>query len=309
MTYNYLSIVNKVLGSFNEVKFSTETDFNNATGFQLDMREALNDILIEIYNIEAQEWPFLKTSTTQVVTPGVTAYSPPAEAATVDWDSFYIDTVIGTQNQFTSVTADAGTKTFTITSGSFLTQGFAVGMKVRWTGLTDNSATDVTITTLTDTVMTVSETVVDASSTSSFSVKNAFDGYNSSKLDWMPIDTYRNNYLKSTRDATETTSYRKPTFIARDTNNNFITGPLKPDATYLIRYDYFQGFTPLTAATDVPLVPEIYEYVILAGMKRRGNEFRDNTELAALFNKQFEDGIKAMRNALIPFVNTLRYEP
>lgn len=229
MTYNYLSIVNKVLGSFNEVKFSNETDFNNATDFQLDMREALNDILIEIYNREAQEWPFLKTSTTQVVTPGVTEYSPPATAAKVDWDSFYIDAVV--------------------------------------------------------------------------------DSYSASKLDWMPIDTYRNNYLKSTKDATDTTSYRKPTFIARDTNNDFITGPLKPDKAYLINYDYFQGFTPLTDPTDVPLVPEIYEYVILAGMKRRGNEFRDNVELASLFNKQFEDGIKAMRLALIPFVNTLRYEP
>ena len=307
MAYNYQGIVNKVLGSFNEVKFSSSTEFDNAAGFQLDMKEALNDILIEIYNHYDQEWPFQRAQTTSVTTIGITGYTPPANTGKVDWDSFYIDTVVGNQDNFTSVTADASGKTFTITAGSFITQGFEVGMQVRWTGVDNNSSTDVTINTLTATVMTVDETVVDATATT-FKVQNAFPNFNALKLGWMPIDTYRNNYLPQARNQTETTSHQRPAFVVRDTNNDFILGPGKPDKTYLVKFDYFVAMTLLAASTDIPDIPERYEYVILAGMKRRGNEFRDNVELASMFNKQFKSGLADMRRDLIPFSNTLRFE-
>jgi len=307
MVYNYLSIVNKVLQSFNEVPFSTSTEFDNATSFQLDIKEAVNDVLKEINNRQDQEWSFQFTETSQILTAGETGYTTPTDTADVDWDSFYIDKVAATEEDFTSVTASASGKTFTITTGSFITRNFAVGMKVRWDGVDDN-ATDVTINTLTATVMTVDETVVDATSTE-FNVKNAADGFSAAKLRLMNIDTYRSNYLINARDADTDSGWQKPSFVVRQTDNSYIVGPLRPDATYLVRYDYFASFTDLTISTSVPIVPERYEYVILAGVKKRGNEFRDNVELAGYFESKFDTGIADMRRDLIPSTDTLRYEP
>jgi len=70
-----------------------------------------------------------------------------------------------TTTAITDVTADAGGKTFTRSTGSYLTNGFRVGMVVRWSGFAGGSATDnngrnYLITALTATVMTVDGPVV-----------------------------------------------------------------------------------------------------------------------------------------------------
>jgi hypothetical protein len=308
MAYDYLGISNKVLRSFGEVVFADATEFTNATGFHQVIKDGVNEVLAEIYMAEDNEWPFQHTETTQVLTIGDETYTIPSDAAAVDWDSFYIDKVYGDEDDFTSVTADSGTKTFTIAGGSFVTAGFATGMKVRWGDVTDNSDSDVTINTLTATVMTVDETVTDVlSADTSFSVTNAFTSPDSKKLVLIDIDTYRNNYLPTAKNVKETASYAKPVFIARNSDNSYILGPSKPNATYLVRYDYFQELTELSASTDVPDIPERYEKVILDGVKAIGNAFRDNVELEARFEKRFQDGINTMRRNLIPQTDSLRY--
>jgi len=310
MAYDYIGISNKVLQAFNEVTFADATEFTAATGFQKYIKEAVNEILSEIHSREDNEWPFQLTATTQVVTVGTTDYSTPADRSNVDWDSFFIDKVFADETDFTSVTADSGTKTFTIAGGSFITEGFAVGMKVRWTDLSANTDADVTINTLTATVMTVDETVTTITTPDTeFTVTNAFNAPDARKLALMNRDTYRNNYLENARNVREPESFGKPDAIVRNTDNTFTTSPLKPDQTYLIRYEYFDSFTELSAATDVPTIPQRYEKIILDGTKKKGNEFRDNVELAAFFENMFDDGINQMRRNLIPQSDTMRYEP
>jgi hypothetical protein len=78
-----------------------------------------------------------------------------------------------TNSDFTSVTSDSGTKTFTFASGNPITEGFRVGDVIRWTGLaaTANNSRNMRITALTSTAITVAESITtDASPDSSFTV-------------------------------------------------------------------------------------------------------------------------------------------
>ena len=306
MTYQFLDLANEILHQANEVPFASQSDFTNATGLHLFVKEAINDVIADIYSREDSTWPFLYTETTQVLTIGDNTYSLPATARVADWNSFYIDRVYGDADDFTSVTCT--TSAFTIASGSFIDKGFAVGMKTRWQGLSANTSSDVTITVLTPTVMTVSETLTAISTPdTAFSVTNAYSSDNAQRLSLMDIGSYRSNYQEYTKNIKETTNYEKPWFVTQANDNTVIFGPGLPDATYLVRYGYFTKLTALSAYNDVPLIPEQYKRVIKAGVMVLINEFRDNVEMAAYQESKYEKIIYDMRRELIPLPDGIRY--
>lgn len=306
--YTYMGIANEVLTAFNEVPFATTTEFDNATGFHLRVKEAINDVIAEIYTEGDNEWPFQSTKTTQVLTIGDNTYSAPNGSAKIDWESFYIDRVYGDESSLTSVTADSGAKTFTAAAGSFIDLGFAVGMKVRWGGLTANTTSDYTINTLTATVMTVDEAVTTISTPdTSFTVENSIVFKSSKDLRTIDIDHYRQNYQSAARAAKLTSEYQLPNFVVRESDNNWIIGPSKPNATYLIRYEYFAAFSELSANDDVPTIPSRFKNVIKDGVSREVNRFRDNLELAREDHRKFLQGINNMKQELYPVSTSIRY--
>jgi hypothetical protein len=310
MAYDFLGISNKILQALNEVPFADATEFGAATGFHQHIKDSVNYALADIHNEEDNEWEFQVTEGTQVVTIGTQGYSIAAGAASVDWDSFYIDLVQGSETEFTSITADSGAKTFTIAGGSWLTQGFAVGMKVEFTDLSEsaNNGTIFTINTLTATVMTVDEAVTTISSgDTNFTVKNAFQSPDARPLDLMSLDTYRKTRKHNDLNNIVSTSYEKPTHVVRLSDNDYlITG--KPDRTYLIKYDYFAALTLLSAATDAPTIPVRYEQVIIDRALMYANDFRDNLEQSQLMEKRSTDGVNDMRRNLIPQPLTMRFD-
>ena len=312
MAFDYIGLSNEVLRAFNEVPFTDATAFSAAVGSDQFVKDSINNVLADIYNEGGHKWSWQHTQGTQVLTVGTTAYSAPSGTRSTDFNSFYIDKVYGDEDDFTSVTANSGAKTFTIAAGSCITAGFAVGMVVQWGDLSeaDNNDTDFTINTITATVMTVDETVTTISSAdTAFCVTNAAGTPDFQKLSTIPKDVYNQFHLDKVSNAKETSNYTKPWFVVRELDNSYIFGPIKPDKTYLVKFDYYAGLTKLSASTDVPAIPEIYETVILDGVKQRVAEFRENDTMTANYKQLYKTGVDQMVLDLIPTADTLRYGP
>lgn len=89
-TYStYLSLTNDVLAELNEVLLTSGT-FSSAVGFQSVAKNAVNKAVRSIQN-QQWEWPFNHTSTTQILTPGVSVYALPDNCKSVDWDTFFVN--------------------------------------------------------------------------------------------------------------------------------------------------------------------------------------------------------------------------
>jgi len=99
MAYNYLDLTNEVLARFNEVPLTSST-FNSSRGFQTQCKNAVNDALNYI-NQREFNWPFNHATETEVLVSGTARYTIPANAKTVDYETFRIvrDESLGTDGK------------------------------------------------------------------------------------------------------------------------------------------------------------------------------------------------------------------
>ena len=88
MAYDYLGLVNDVNKRLNEVEL-TSSNFATVTGFYSAAKDAVNGALRHI-NQSAFEWPFNHVEQEDVLTAGEIRYGYPADAKTLDFDSFRI---------------------------------------------------------------------------------------------------------------------------------------------------------------------------------------------------------------------------
>lgn len=96
---NFVKLTNKVLTRLNEVTLDEQGDgFDDVRGVQSLAKTSVNNAIREILH-EGQEWPFLKTTYTQVLTPGQTTYDFPADYSSVDYESFYLKRLGSVENQ------------------------------------------------------------------------------------------------------------------------------------------------------------------------------------------------------------------
>jgi hypothetical protein len=94
----YVSLTNEVLRRLNEVQVDTAGDgFDTLRNVQALAKDAINSSIRRILQ-DGQEWPFIKTTTIQTLTPGVTTYSLPADYSSADWDTFYIKQLSSQRN-------------------------------------------------------------------------------------------------------------------------------------------------------------------------------------------------------------------
>jgi len=95
----YISLVNELLRRLNEVQLDTGGQgFTAVRNVQALAKDAINSSIRLILH-DGQEWPFLKTTTTQTLTSGTSTYSFPANLATVDWTTFYIRKLSSVDNE------------------------------------------------------------------------------------------------------------------------------------------------------------------------------------------------------------------
>lgn len=84
----YLSLTNDLLQRLGEVVMDS-TEFATARNVQSLAKAAINSSVRELLH-ETQEWPFTLTTYTQTLSSGTNTYSLPADASSVDWESFYL---------------------------------------------------------------------------------------------------------------------------------------------------------------------------------------------------------------------------
>ena len=88
MAYDYLGLINDVNRRLNEVELTT-SNFATATGEYGMIKDAVN-ASIRYINQHEYEWPFNHVTADETMTAGVVRYAFPADAKTVDFDSFRI---------------------------------------------------------------------------------------------------------------------------------------------------------------------------------------------------------------------------
>jgi len=86
MAYDYLGLVNDVNRRLNEVEL-TASNFINATGEYSMIKDAINSA-IRYINQHEYEWPFNHVEAEETLTAGVIRYAYPADAKTLNMDSF-----------------------------------------------------------------------------------------------------------------------------------------------------------------------------------------------------------------------------
>lgn len=95
---NYVTLVNKLLVRLNEVTLDTGGDgFDTVRNVQQLAKNAINDSIRQIAQT-GEEWPFLKNTHTQTLTAGTRTYDFPADASSVDWESFYLKKLTAANN-------------------------------------------------------------------------------------------------------------------------------------------------------------------------------------------------------------------
>lgn len=88
MAYNYLGLVNDINKRLNEVQL-TASNFDSAIGFYANTKDSVNAAIRDI-NHAHDEWPFNHSVAEETLSAGITRYSFPSDANTVDFDSFRI---------------------------------------------------------------------------------------------------------------------------------------------------------------------------------------------------------------------------
>jgi hypothetical protein len=94
----YVTLVNELLRRLNEVVLDTSGDgFDTVRNVQALAKDSINNSIRNIIQT-GQEWPFLKTTQTQVLTAGTRQYSFPADYSSTDWETFYIKKLTSVDN-------------------------------------------------------------------------------------------------------------------------------------------------------------------------------------------------------------------
>ncbi|CAB4156420.1 hypothetical protein UFOVP662_60 [uncultured Caudovirales phage] len=88
MAYNYIGLVNEVNRRLNEVEL-TSVNFAAAVGFYATIKDAVNASIRDI-NHTHYEWPFNHVLAEETLSTGITRYSFPNDANTIDFDTFRI---------------------------------------------------------------------------------------------------------------------------------------------------------------------------------------------------------------------------
>ena len=90
MSTTYITLVNDLLRRMNEVNLDVTGDgFGTAKNVQAIAKDAINNAIREILQ-DGHQFPFLKTTATQTLTAGTGTYDFPADTASIDWDTFYL---------------------------------------------------------------------------------------------------------------------------------------------------------------------------------------------------------------------------
>jgi len=96
-----------------------------------------------------------------------------------------------------------------------------------------------------------------------------------------------------------------PTTVYQTFEAKFGVTPI-PNAAYEIEYVYWSYPNDMTVYNDVCVIPDRFKHVLIDGAMMFMMRFRSNEQSASMHQKNFEDGIKAMRRVLMDDAIELR---
>lgn len=291
MAYTFLSLTNRILTALNEVPL-TSSNFSTAVGFQLEAQNYIQMAVLDILRVYDYQWPFLYTNNTFNTVIGQKDYTANASAFKINWDTFQI------RKQFLSIaslTQTGGVATAVVTNGHQLITGdTAIVQNAFNTGYNGNPG--VSVSNPTTFTYNVASTLTSPDSGGSPTVSPP---YVSERLKFLDYDRWVRDRMNKDIDSPATLSYEKPRWVVQTPNNQIILSPV-PDRIYTVYYDYFTTPTPLSAYSDIPIIPSQFEQVIVDGAMYKAYLFRDNPEEAQLALNEYNRNLFNMRRTLIP---------
>lgn len=133
----------------------------------------------------------------------------------------------------------------------------------------------------------------------SFRVKRSdLLGVQSKKLSVLSYEEFLEKFVDDEYNSSNSSIRSVPSRVFRTPEHGYGVHPV-PDKAYTLVYEYYQLQTQLTAATDVPVVPEMFRHVIINGAMNQAYMFRGDNESAQLSLQQFNQGLKDMRSIYI----------
>jgi hypothetical protein len=126
-------------------------------------------------------------------------------------------------------------------------------------------------------------------------VKDTTLGSNGGGLAVLDYKEYVDRYIDQEDDTTVQGGV--PRYIVRTPDNNYLLYPY-PNKAYTLKYEYYNNTTPLSAATDVPNLPELYRAVIADGATAYAYQYRGETDQYQVNWSRFNDGITDMQSIL-----------
>jgi len=127
-------------------------------------------------------------------------------------------------------------------------------------------------------------------------VKDASLGTSGGGLKVLEYKEYVDKFIEQEDDTTVIGGV--PTHVFRTPDNNYGLYQY-PNAAYSIRFDYYEKPILLTAATDVPTIPEQFRQVIVDGATAYSYQYRGEAQQYGLNFTRFEEGIKHMQTLLL----------
>jgi len=264
----------------------TSAGFTSSRGFQTQCKNAINDS-INYINQREFGWPFNHDTQTTTLVPGTIRYSIPTTAKHVDYETFRItkDSDLGTAGGALSVLDYKEYLDLHVTQEDDVTANLLNGaINTSVTTITVDSTTGFSST---GTIYIESEQVT-YTGVSSTTFTGCTRGANS---------TTAASHADDVRVA-QFDSGATPRHIVRSADNNYLLFPY-PDKTYELKFEYFKVPTALSAATDVPAIPEQFQQVIVDGATAYGYQYRGEAQQYQLNFARFEEGIKHMQSILL----------
>jgi len=299
MTYNYLSLSNRILKAFNEVQLNSST-FASATGFHAEVKDSVNMAMLDVFTEEDAEWPWGHTTITQDTTKGVQQYSMSSSIEKVDWDSFRVSKP---EVSVTSITHVSGTATVTTDTIHYAEVGDKIYISGSDQAEYNTEHTVVSVPTTTTLTITVADTVT----TPATGTMLLYPPFPEQYLQKINLDVYREKHLAKDRNNVDPDTFGKPCMVVRMQDDKFLLTP-KPKRVYPITYEGFDIPDPLSAYDDVPVIPEKYQQLIVDRALHYCYMFRDNIEQASMANKRWRDVVNRVRRIKIEQPSYMSFE-
>ena len=286
MANSFLTYTNDALAKLNEVQL-TSTDFGDARGIQIQVKNAVNQA-IRYINQREFGWPFNAAEVSKTLTAGVVKYSLPSNTKHID----YATARIRKSETFGNAARHLLYLDYKEYIDLFIKQE------------------DDTVTTTLRSGIDDDDTTIPVTSASSFDSTGTII-INSENITY--TGTTSTTFTGATRGAESTTAASHdsgdtvaqidaggiPSHIFRHPDNTYGLWPF-PNRAYTLTFDYYtHPSTDLSAHGDTTSIPDRFGYIITDGAIAYAYLYRSEVPLYERSFALFNEGIKHMQTLLI----------